>query len=54
MRYGLLDRHATGLHDIWGMNNPGVMAGLSLMVVAAWAIVLSAAAVRVFAKSAVR
>lgn len=53
MRYGLLDRHATGLHDIWGMSSAAGMATLSLVVVAAWAVVLSAAAVRVFAKSAV-
>jgi ABC-2 type transport system permease protein len=53
MRYGLLDRHATGLHDIWGMSNGTGMAALSLVVVAAWAVVLSAASVRVFAKSAV-
>ena len=54
MRYGLLDRHATGLHDIWGMSNATGMAALSLAVVAAWAVALSAASVRVFAKSAVR
>jgi len=54
MRYGLLDRHATGLHDIWGMTSANGMAALSLAVVAAWAVVLSIAAVRVFAKSAVR
>jgi ABC-2 type transport system permease protein len=54
MRYGLLDRHATGLHDIWGMSSATGMAALSLVVVAAWAAVLSAASVRVFAKSAVR
>lgn len=54
MRYGLLDRHATGLHDIWGMSSANGMAALSLAVVAAWAVVLSTAAVRVFAKSAVR
>jgi ABC-2 type transport system permease protein len=53
MRYGLLDRHATGLHDIWGMSNATGMAALSLVVVAAWAAALSAASVRVFAKSAV-
>ena len=35
MRYGLLDRHATGLHDIWGMTNATGMATLSLAVVAA-------------------
>jgi len=54
MRYGLLDRHATGLRDIWGMSSANGMAALSLAVVAAWAVVLSTAAVRVFAKSAVR
>ena len=54
MRYGLLDRHATGLHDIWGLDSPSGMAALSLVVVAAWAAVLSTLAVRVFAKSAVR
>jgi ABC-2 type transport system permease protein len=54
MRYGLLDRRATGLHDIWGMTSATGMATLSLAVVAAWAVLLSAAAVRVFAKSAVR
>jgi ABC-2 type transport system permease protein len=53
MRYGLLDRHATGLHDIWGMTSPTEMAALSIGVVAAWAAVLSIAAVRVFAKAAV-
>ena len=54
MRYGLLDRHATGLHDIWGMNSATGMAALSLIVVAAWALVLSIASVRVFTKSAVQ
>jgi ABC-type multidrug transport system permease subunit len=54
MRYGLLDQHATGLHDIWGMSNPSAMAALSLLVVATWALALAAASVRVFARSAVR
>lgn len=53
MRYGLLDRHATGLHDIWGMSSATGMAALSLFVVALWAFALARAAVRVFAKSAV-
>jgi ABC-2 type transport system permease protein len=53
MRYGLLDRHATGLHDIWGMTSSTGMAASSLAVVGAWAVVLSAASVRVFARSAV-
>lgn len=54
MRYGLLDQHATGLHDIWGMTNATGMAALSLAVVAAWALVLSVASVRVFGRAAVR
>jgi ABC-2 type transport system permease protein len=53
MRYGLLDRHATGLHDIWGMTNATGMAALSLVVVGVWAVALAAASVRVFARSAV-
>jgi ABC-type multidrug transport system permease subunit len=53
MRYGLLDRRATGLHDIWGMSSITGMAVLSLAVVAAWAAAFTALAVRVFAKSAV-
>lgn len=54
MRYGLLDRHATGLHDIWGMSSATGMATLSLAVVAAWAVVLTVVSVRVFGKAAVR
>jgi ABC-2 type transport system permease protein len=53
MRYGLLDRHAAGLRDIWGMSNHTAMAALSLLVVAAWALALSVASTRVFAKAAV-
>lgn len=53
MRYGLLDRHATGLHDIWGMSSATAMAALSLAVVAAWALVLTVVSVRVFGKAAV-
>ena len=54
MRYGLVDRHGTGLHDIWGMSNPTVMAALSLAVVIAFAAVLTVTAVRVFTRAAVR
>jgi ABC-type polysaccharide/polyol phosphate export permease len=54
MRYGLLDQHATGLHDIWGMTNATGMAALSLAVVAAWALALSIASVLVFGPAAVR
>ena len=54
MRYGLLDGRGTGLHDIWGMSNPTVMAALSLAVVAAYAALLVSVSVRVFTRAAVR
>ena len=52
MRYGLLDDRSA-LHDIWGMSNPGAMAGLSLLVVAGFAAALTVASIRVFTRSAV-
>jgi ABC-type multidrug transport system permease subunit len=51
MRYGLLDHDTSGLHDIWGMSDPTLMAGLSLAVVAAYAALFSALALRTFRKS---
>ena len=54
MRYGLVDGHGTGLHDIWGMTDPTAMAALSLAVVVAYAGALSALSVRVFSRAAVR
>jgi ABC-2 type transport system permease protein len=53
MRYGLLDTRGTGLHDIWGLHSATTMAVLSLLVVAAWAVALTAAALRVFGRAAV-
>ena len=53
MRYGLLGGNASGLHDIWGMHNATVMAGLSLAVVAAFAAVLITVALRTFTRAAV-
>lgn len=53
LRYGLVDRHAGGLHDIWGMTNTTTEAILSLTVLLVWASVVSVAAVRVFNRSAV-
>ena len=53
MRYGLLgDTH--GLVDIWGAHSPAVMAGLSLLVVAAFALALLRISIRVFTRSALR
>jgi ABC-2 type transport system permease protein len=54
MRYGLVDRHGTGLHDIWGMQNTTVMAALSVMVVTAFAVGMLAISVRVFTRAAVQ
>ena len=54
MRYGLVDHKATGLHDIWGMNNPTTMAVLSLAVVAAYAALLTVVAVKVFNRATVQ
>ena len=53
MRYGLLGETG-GLHDIWGMANAQTMAGLSLLVVTAFAALLTAVSVRIFARSALR
>ena len=53
LRYGLLDRQATGLHDIWGMTNTTAEAMLSLLVLTAWAGVAAAASIRIFQRSAV-
>jgi len=54
MRYGVVDRHATDLHAIWGMANPTAMAALSLAVLAIYAVALTALAIRVFTRTAVR
>jgi ABC-2 type transport system permease protein len=54
MRYGLVDPHGTGLHDIWGMSNTTAEAFLSLAVVGAFAAGLTALAVRTFTRAAVR
>ena len=51
MRYGLLDRSGSGLHDIWGMGNTTVEAALSLGVVALFAAALTAISIRAFTRS---
>ena len=53
LRYGLLDRHGAGLHDIWGMANATTEAVLSMAVLVVWAVVISALSVRVFHRAAV-
>ncbi|HET6835043.1 MAG TPA: hypothetical protein VFH30_14305 [Acidimicrobiales bacterium] len=54
VRYGLVDRDGSGLHDIWGMSNTTAMAALSLGVVALFAVALTATAMRTFRRTAVR
>lgn len=54
MRYGLLDRTGTGLHDIWGFGSTTQEAFLSLGVVAAFASLMISVAVRVFRRAAVQ
>jgi ABC-type polysaccharide/polyol phosphate export permease len=53
MRYGLLGHNSTGLHDIWGMDHASTMAALSLGVIAVFAGLLIAIAVRTFNRAAV-
>jgi ABC-type multidrug transport system permease subunit len=54
LRYGFIDPSGKGLHEIWGMSSVTTEAWLSLAVVAAYAVALSAIAIRVFSRSAVR
>lgn len=53
LRYGVLDRSGDGLHDIWGFTNTTADALLSLLVLATWATLLTAASLRVFHRAAV-
>ena len=53
LRYGVLDRTGAGLHNIWGMTSTTTDAALSLLVLAGWAMLITAAAIHVFTRSAV-
>jgi ABC-type multidrug transport system permease subunit len=53
MRYGLLDHNSAGLHAIWGMDNATTMAALSVGVVALFAGMLTAVAVKTFNRAAI-
>jgi ABC-2 type transport system permease protein len=53
LRYGVLDPTGAGLHDIWGTASTTTAAAMSLLVLAAWAILSTAAAIRIFQRSAV-
>ena len=54
LRYGVLGHGDTGLHDIWGIGGAAAEAALSLLVLAGWAALATAASIRVFKRSAVR
>src|SRR3954451_23093817 len=53
VRYGLLD-DSSSLHNIWKMQSASAMAALSLGVVALFALLLTAAGIRLFTRHAVR
>jgi ABC-type polysaccharide/polyol phosphate export permease len=52
LRYGLRG-DPSGLRAIWHMNSAAEMAGLSLAIVACFALLLTVASIRVFSRSAV-
>ncbi len=54
MRYGLVDPDGDGLRGIWGMSNVTAMAGLSLGVVAVFAVGATVLALRSLARSSVQ
>lgn len=54
IRYGLVDPSGQGLHAIWGAGNLTLEALASLAVVALFAVALTAIAIRVFSRSAVK
>jgi ABC-2 type transport system permease protein len=54
MRYALLDSRGSGLHDIWGMHSTTTMAALSLLVVGAYAALLTLVSIRAFTNAAVK
>jgi ABC-type polysaccharide/polyol phosphate export permease len=53
MRYGLVDPNGTGLTAIWNMGNTTLEALLSLLVVAVFAVALTAVSIRAFIHRAV-
>jgi ABC-2 type transport system permease protein len=53
LRYGVLGHGGGGLHDIWGIGSSTAEAALSLLVLAGWAALATAASIRVFKRSAV-
>jgi ABC-2 type transport system permease protein len=54
LRYAFADPSGRGLHDIWGMSNVTTEAWLSVAVIAVFAAAMTAIAIRVFTRSAVK
>jgi ABC-2 type transport system permease protein len=54
LRYGFIDPSGKGLHDIWGAGSATTEAWMSMAVVAVYAVVLAAIAIRAFQRSAVK
>jgi ABC-type polysaccharide/polyol phosphate export permease len=54
MRWAFVDPTGRGLHEIWGMGNVTLEAWLSLAVLVGFAALMTAVAIRVFSRSAVR
>lgn len=54
MRYGLTSDGAAALRNIWGMRSPAEMAALSLAVTCGYAVVVTAAAMRIFARQGIQ
>src|SRR4051794_32259930 len=54
MRYGFVDPSGAGLHDIWGGGDTTLLALASLGVVGLFAVALTAVAIRVFSRTALR
>jgi lipooligosaccharide transport system permease protein len=53
LRYGILDRNGAGLHDIWGISSTTADATMSLLVLFAWAVIVTLTAMRIFRRAAV-
>jgi ABC-2 type transport system permease protein len=53
-RFGLTANGGQALHNIWGLSNDNQMAALSLAVLALYALVIIAAAIRLFAKASTK
>jgi ABC-2 type transport system permease protein len=53
-RFGLTANGGQALHNIWGRSNDNQMAALSLAVLALYALVITAAAIRLFARASTK